>query len=59
MRDNPNQLRHQASRLLAMALVSREQGQIEYSDNLAQLASEMLLRAEEIERSIGSGRQSD
>jgi hypothetical protein len=56
MRDNPNQLRHQASRLLALALVSREQGQIEYSDHLAQLASEMLLRAEDIERSIGNGR---
>jgi hypothetical protein len=40
----------------ALALVSREQGQIEYSDHLAQLASEVLLRAEEIERSIGNGR---
>jgi HEPN domain-containing protein len=56
MRDDPNRLRHQASRLLALALVSREQGQVEYSDRLAQNASEMLLRAEEIERSIGNGR---
>jgi hypothetical protein len=40
---------------LALALVSREQGQIEHSDRLAQNASEMLLRAEEIERSVGVG----
>ena len=56
MRDDPNRLRDQATRLLALALVSREQGQIEHSDRLAQNASEMLLRAEEIERSIGNGR---
>ena len=52
MRDDPNRLRDQATRLLALALVSREQGQVEYSDRLAQNASEMLLRAEEIERSM-------
>ena len=40
----------------SLTLVSREQGQIEYSDHLAQLASEVLLRAEKIERSIGNGR---
>jgi hypothetical protein len=55
MRDDPNRLRDQATRLLALALVSREQGQIEHSDRLAQNASEMLLRAEEIERSVGVG----
>jgi hypothetical protein len=52
MRDEPNRLRDQATRLLALALTSRERGQVEYSEHLTEAASEMLLRAEQIERSI-------
>jgi hypothetical protein len=58
-RDDPNRLRDQATHLLALALVSRKQGQVEYSDQLTQLASELLLRAEEIERAIGNIRAAD
>jgi hypothetical protein len=51
MPDDPAQLRDQATRLLALAITSRERGQMEYSEHLTEAASEMLLRAEQIERS--------
>jgi len=51
MRDDPNWLRDQATRLLALAITSRERGQAEYSERLTESASELLLRAEAIERS--------
>src|SRR5438477_515248 len=52
MRDEPYRLRDQATRLLALALTSREPGQVEYSEHLTEAASEILLRGEQIERSI-------
>ena len=43
-------LRDRAARVLAMALKSRENGLEKHSDELTQLASEMLQHAEEMER---------
>ena len=50
MMDDADRLRNRATRLLALAILVREQGQIEHSDQLAQLASEILVHAEEMER---------
>jgi hypothetical protein len=50
MMDDADRLRNRATRLLALAILSREQGQIEHSDQLTQLASEILVHAEEMER---------
>jgi hypothetical protein len=51
MMDDADRLRNRATRLLALAIVSR-QGQIEHSDQLTQLASEILVHAEEMERRL-------
>lgn len=45
-----NSLRNQAAHLFALALTAREAGDIEYADQLTELAYEPLARAEEIER---------
>jgi hypothetical protein len=45
-----NSLRNQAAHLLALACTAREGGYIEYADQLTELASEALARAEKIER---------
>jgi hypothetical protein len=50
MMDDADRLRNRATRLLALAILSREQGHIEHSDQLTQLASEILVHAEEMER---------
>jgi hypothetical protein len=52
MMDDADRLRNRATRLLALAILSREQGQIEHSDQLTQLASEILVHAEEMERRL-------
>jgi hypothetical protein len=43
-------LRTEATHLLALALLAREDGKIDRSEELTRLASEALARAEEIER---------
>lgn len=50
--DDADRLRNRATRLLALAILVREQGQIEHSDQLTQLASEILVHAEEMERRL-------
>jgi hypothetical protein len=57
MMDDTDRLRNRATRLLALALITREQGHIEYSDQLTQLASEILLHAEEMERRFSPTQQ--
>jgi hypothetical protein len=52
MTDDADRLRNRATRLLALAILVREQGQIEHSDQLTQLASEILVHAEEMERRL-------
>jgi hypothetical protein len=52
--DDADRLRNRATRLLALAILVREQGQIEHSDQLTQLASEILVHAEEMERRFSS-----
>jgi hypothetical protein len=52
MIDDADRLRNRATRLLAFAILTREQGHIEHSDRLTQLASEILVHAEEMERRL-------
>jgi hypothetical protein len=48
---NADQMRKRASRLLAMALNARDKGQIEYADELAKVASDVLDEATAAEAS--------
>jgi hypothetical protein len=48
---NTDQMRKRASRLLAMALNARDKGQIEYADELAKVASDVLDEATAAEAS--------
>jgi hypothetical protein len=50
--NDADRLRNRATRLLALAILVREQGQIEHSDQLTQLAPEILVHAEEMERRL-------
>jgi len=50
MMDDADRLRNRAPCLLALEILVREQGHIEHSDQLTQLASEILVDAEEMER---------
>jgi hypothetical protein len=44
-----DQMREHASRLLAMALTARDNGQIEYSDRLTEQASDVLNAVKAVE----------
>ncbi len=48
--NDSERLRNRATRIPELAIVTREQGHVEHSDELTQLASEILLHAEEMER---------
>jgi hypothetical protein len=56
MIDDADRLRNRATRLLALAILAREQGHIEHSDQLTQLASE-IFHAEEMERRLSPTQQ--
>jgi hypothetical protein len=49
-----DQLRNRATRLLALALKARDNGLIEYADELTQLASEAFDQAADMERRLAS-----
>jgi hypothetical protein len=57
MMDDADRLRNRATRLLALAIITREQGHIEHSDQLTQLPSEILVHAEEMERRLSLTQQ--
>jgi hypothetical protein len=48
-----DQLRDRATRLLALALKARDDGHLQYADELTQLASEAFDQATDMERRFG------
>ncbi len=57
MMGDADRLRDRATHVLALAIMAREQGHVEYSERLTQLASEILVHAEEMQQRYSPAQQ--